>query len=582
MKNIKQFLQSIILITGFSISVQAQGLSTMYNFTNVDSLQFSTDASKHLAVIKEGNDLVILETYGEKTTYGNHDVVAGGYQLKRYTKSGGKYIVSAEGNVAKQTFNSPHALDYNTFVKTSYGYVACGPDIFAVFGKDLNSIYVANIKERLFIAAAPLKDSPEVAFLSYSVNNMSVGIRIFNYETRSWVTNNYQEIDKGSSSVLISAMSNRLVQLPDGNLFYTLRIRPGAYDQIFGKIDLAKVRSGSSASDFTIWKKEYNVQLNSMDIDAKGMMHAIVRLEGKEPDTEKLRFVHVNAQAATSEAFHSSITGGITPTYDDVAAGGSYTTALPGGNVVAIGIGLQKFGYQQSLSIAVYTSEMKLIRQYRLPTPFETLDDLDRGYGANYNGLYPCQFSEIDMESHNITGHYFYHTGGIEYRQTNDIQTDPYKFFNYHFGHNAVWNVLPGDTKDEMLLVTAHAIVKVNLLKYTECELRAPSIDSEEYTEIDAVSSSVSGTTTSTPSSTIITIKNDLSEAQNSKYGHVKLVFDGGSMVTKTLSRNHTMEIDCSKVKGVYVGNEANTNKGKLLFSTSGNCGNTIKLSSVW
>jgi hypothetical protein len=84
------------------------------------------------------------------------------------------------------------------------------------------------------------------------------------------------------------------------------------------------------------------------------------------------------------------------------------------------------------------------------------------------------------------------------------------------------------------------------------------------------------------PQSTIITIKNDLSEDQNNKYGHVKLAFNGGPRATTTLQRGKTLEIDCKDVKAVHAGVEQNTSWGKLLFKTEGQCGKTINLSSVW
>jgi hypothetical protein len=103
-----------------------------------------------------------------------------------------------------------------------------------------------------------------------------------------------------------------------------------------------------------------------------------------------------------------------------------------------------------------------------------------------------------------------------------------------------------------------------------------------EGSSTSSSSSSRTSSSSSASENTTITIINDLSSSQNSKYGDVKIVFDGGSANSKSLSKSHDCEIDCKKVRGVYVGDRNSSNKGRLLFKTDSKCGKTVKLSSVW
>jgi len=81
---------------------------------------------------------------------------------------------------------------------------------------------------------------------------------------------------------------------------------------------------------------------------------------------------------------------------------------------------------------------------------------------------------------------------------------------------------------------------------------------------------------------TTLTITNNLPSKRNTKYGWVRLVFDGGTIANKTLSRSQSMTIDCKRVRAVYAARGDSTNRGKKLFSVKGRCGKTVRLSDVW
>jgi hypothetical protein len=108
-----------------------------------------------------------------------------------------------------------------------------------------------------------------------------------------------------------------------------------------------------------------------------------------------------------------------------------------------------------------------------------------------------------------------------------------------------------------------------------------------EGSDMPAVSSSSNSSSSSssskTKTSTKCTILNDLKPDQVSKYNDVRLVFDNSQIVSKSLSRGQSMEVDCDDVI-VHAGVLGSTNSEKVrkLFETEGKCGQTIKLSDYW
>jgi hypothetical protein len=591
MKNAQRLL-SLIAMMVFCTALFAQqaDLSTMYNLTKPDTMHFTKSASSHLSAIKEGTDLVVLDSYGEGIDERGH-VKSGGYSLSRFSLAGGKYSPTLEGNPTLNDFNGRNGVDFNTFLKIPDGYLVCGTEMMMIFSNELKAQYACHGQGHLFLSAAPLKGGSEVALLSVSLARAEIEISIYDYKKKAW-QGGFQPLIEASKYGELSAAANRLVQTSDGNLFVTLNVGGGMSEQIFGKLNLEKVRAESGVDEFMIWEIMYDLFLTEMKIDANGLMDAIVRLPGETEHTEKLQHVKANANVGSSDDFEASITSKKTATFDESITGsGACVKLLPDGSCIEIGIGLQKFGYHKSLSIAKYSPEMKLLRQYRLPTPFETMDQNDREYG-NFGVMVARNISRIILNSNGT-----FETYAPSLLPTNNIRTDPKMFYDYHIGNNAVWTVLPGETKDELLLITGSCIQKVNLLKYTPCTQRATPWDREaEELGIEAnyvppakeekPTVSSGNVATSKPvvaaASTKITIKNDLTAEQNGKYGQIKLAFSGGSMATTTILRNHTLEIDCKSVDRVHAGNEMNTSLGRLLFNTDGNCGKTVNLSSVW
>jgi len=108
--------------------------------------------------------------------------------------------------------------------------------------------------------------------------------------------------------------------------------------------------------------------------------------------------------------------------------------------------------------------------------------------------------------------------------------------------------------------------------------------ESDDVPSVSSSSNSSSSSSSSkTKTATTCTILNDLKPDQVSKYNDVRLVFDNNQIVSKSLSRGQSMEVDCDDVI-VHAGELGSTNSKKVrkLFETEGKCGQTIKLSDYW
>jgi hypothetical protein len=265
----------------------------------------------------------------------------------------------------------------------------------------------------------------------------------------------------------------------------------------------------------------------------------------------------------------------------------AYAQVLPDGRVLGIGKGKEMFRFQHELSIVLYDGQMKPVRQYRLPTPAIP----PYGKSSSVNPIGDCNYLSFAL---NPSKGDFPTFDKAYIRRPLDVLHNPEDFYDAMNGAYAIWAVLPGATKDEVILMSRNAFIKVNLTKY---ELYKMPYTPEEPTSLSASSgtgvsvSTGSGSGTSSGSSTgpskpsgpaaptTITVINDLPADAQPK-GYIKLNYDGAS--THTVYRGKEFKVECSKAKKVYKGSDSGTAKGDLLFEVDDNCGKTIKLSSVW
>ena len=468
--------------------------------------------------------------------------------------------------------------------------MAYSAETIVVFDNDLEAKAILHHGERTFISVAMIKGTTEIAVVSMVNSSRKIDINLYDYYTGKWVTNVFNVLMSNQTDNLIMPCSNNLVQTSDGNLFITLKTSRGCKNQIFGKLDYAKMKAGGTTKDIIIWQKQYDIELMDMQLSSNGMMTTLSNVYNEDGQTVRLERVKANTAVTTAEAFNASIQLKKTVGTDQVLVAGQYGSLLPNGDIMVAGIGLHKYGFQHSPVFIRYGESLNILGQYRIPTPIDA-KILDRKrYGAKPYSLIQNQHSKI-LSTDDVTIY------GVPYLSTSTINKDYELFVDTYMGKQSVYHFLPGATKDEVFIMTANALLKVNFTKYTPCTVkwetqaeadkRVAGYDySDVYVEPTPATTSKPTTTNnsaSTPAKvTTITIKNDLSADQNTKYGWVKLVFDGGSRATTTLQRGHTLVIDCEDVKGVHVGNQQNTSAGRLLFKTAGNCGKTLNLSNYW
>lgn len=563
-------------------------LSALYNFSKVDTIQYSTGLSSHLAVIKDGNSFVFLDARGMNPNSQGW-VSSGGYQLRKIELVNGKYVETI-GEAVSTDFNSEHEPGYSKFMKIDDGYMAYSAESLVLFGNDLKSKKILHSSHRVFVSAAMIKGTKEIAIVSMSNSTRDVSINIYDYAKDEWLLD-FKVLLGSQNNNMILPSANNLIQMSDGNLFITLKTHRDCKTQIIGKLDYAKLKAGAGTKEFIIWQKLYNVEMMDMSLSATGKMSAIMQIYTEEGRTEYLESVTANAAVGTADEFQASMQTKKAIGTDQVLENDHYANMLPNGEIIAAGIGLHKYGMQHSPVFVRYDASMKVSGQYRIPTSHDA-KILERGRrGKKPFTLELNQYSRI-FSKDDIS------IFGLPYENTSKIKTDQELFIETYMGEMAAYQFLPGATKDEMYIMTTNALLKVNFNNYTPCtvrwetraeaDIRYASYNDDDYEVEETPTTQSTNTNTKAQATQVpakntkIIIKNDLSADQNTKYGWVKLVFDGGSRATTTLQRGHTLEIDCEDVKGVHVGNQQNTAPGKLLFKTSGNCGKTLNLSSYW
>ncbi len=432
---------------------------------------YKTESFKHLAMVKDGEQFTVLDAVQE------YDLEAkkqkGGFQLRPFKSigyMGSEYIAGKPAMTYKQGFNTPYE-DYNTFVKTDYGYVACGPNILAVFGNDLQPLDVNNHPGYTLLSAAPLKGTSQIALLEISNAKHIVYLSVYDYKQGKTVYEMRQVI-AGEEYLGLNAQSNRLLQTPDGNLFIALNLfgppnnNTGIYEldpdneyQIIGKISLAKLKEGVAADEFILWQRDYNYRLTELQIDADGTMQSSFRIGGETAQEEKLDYVTANTNANTGEEFDASISGTKTKGWDDSPVRGVLVRRLPDGRFVAIGRAKEKFGMKYSMSIVLYSKYLQVIRQY---TYADYISENQDGQGVNAFATPPGQFSYLNFEPDGDVKNDAL-TCKIEPELHNDARISN----DYYMGSSAVWDVLPGFTKDDLIILNAHQIMRLSLTKYT-------------------------------------------------------------------------------------------------------------------
>jgi hypothetical protein len=207
---------------------------------------------------------------------------------------------------------------------------------------------------------------------------------------------------------------------------------------------------------------------------------------------------------------------------------------------------------------------------------------------TDYKSMYADQpaFAFIDENSLKVTSVDFIETTDgsnahryIDYKISNQLGNS-WDIDEFHYNSEKsefviVENYLKGTYQSQIWTF------KMDLIKNWSGDYTAP--ENSSTSTANSTSTNTTKTNTTAKTSTKCTILNDLKPDQVSKYNDVRLVFDNSALVSKSLSRGQSMEVDCDDVI-VHAGVLGSTDSKKVrkLFETKGKCGQTIKLSEFW
>lgn len=587
MKTLISILVLLLLSVPGHVAAQEPVMGKMYNFLNPDTLEFSNTNAYHLAAVYDGSDIVVLDGFFEESkTADTKD--QGGFQLVRLRKgTNGK--LSAVAKSEQVAFFTQYGIAMSSFEKTESGFLACNPEGMVLFDKEFNVVNKVYLKKFIFLGATHLKGTTEIAALFYNTNDQTTGLNIWNYVTKKFVHPDLVVISHCDEInwMTLSSKSTGIRQLPNGNLLLTQNLGHSTRDQEFAHIDLEVFRNNPE-EDFFLWYLGYKNRLANLVIRPDGKMDILVQTDIADNDEDyALSKVTANAQAIDIPSFNGSISDFGTRAPADCYRYMAYAQTLPDGRTIGIGNGKRMFNFHEELSIVLYDGQMKPVRQYRLPTPMITPfanSGIEASIGSrNYMS---CSFNPSKGQFPTFENAYV--------SSPLDILHNPEDFYHVHNGAYAIWSLLPGASKDELILMSRNAFIKVNLTKYepyklpyTPAGIPTASANTSPTNNSTPGSGTVAGTNSGSGSNkpaapaspTAITVINDL-PADIQPKGYIKLNYDGAS--THSVYRGKEFKVECSKAKKVYKGSDSGTAKGDLLFEVDDNCGKTIKLSSVW
>ncbi len=575
----------------------------LFDLTKVDTL-FFTNEDKQLAFIKEGEKFATVNGYLEK--YNTDETPAkGGFLMTKIVKENGKYkAVTSRTTVSREKFDVySKGFIMNSFVKDKNGYMSCSPNELDFFDSEGSMEKSYSHSTHILVSATAIPGTNKYVVLgvrgvakkdSYNEKRGQVfGISIFDKDLEKF--SDFVEIrDMYNERWYINSLSTKVAITPDKEILISFKRvdanskRSDGFgdDQHISKLDLDKLVDEGKIE--YLWHVQFeSFCIRNLEITSDGTMKGLLFL----PGYDELASITANTNAKTKTEFTNSIKCKKTVKGSDQI---SQTTEggypLKNGKWITVGQGEIDYGYGNTIVLCYYDSDMSLIRQYRIPNKFNDfhLKELKSDFRLN------SQFGYFGQDQDGASAF-----GGITGLKRPNMNNNSKDFHEMNF-ENCVYQIIPGDTENEIYVMTAYSILKIDLTKFAECKLKGKipdySSSSDDSSSDDDNSSDNSSTSTNSANATNTTkantttkvstkckILNDLKPDQVSKYNDVRLVFDNSQIVSKSLSRGQSMEVDCDDVV-VHAGVLGSTDSKKVrkLFETKGKCGETIKLSDYW
>jgi len=493
----------------------------LYDFTKVDTLYY-TNENKQLAFIKEGDKFATVN--GFLKVYNTDETPdKGGFTMRKIEKVNGKYAeLKSNNTLIRENFDSySKGFIMNSFVKDKDGYMACSPlelDFFDAEGSMLKSYQSST---HILVSATAIPGTNKYVVLgvrgvnkapSYNEKRGQIfGISIFDKDLEQYsefieIRNMYYEswnINSQSTRVLITQDNEILMTFnrmdPNGNASW------GSDDQHISKLDLDKLVNENKLE--YLWHVQFDdYKVRNIVVKTDGSISGLLA----SPGSGELVSFTANANAQSKSEFTNSIR--CKKTAEGKDQGLNYHKGnfeLKNGKWITAGVGDPDFGYNNTIVLCYYDSDMSLIRQYRIPTKFNDFHLSEESYTYDVKS----QYGYFGQDQDGATAF-----GGITGLKRPTMETNSKDFNELNFD-NFVYQIIPGETENEIYLMTAYAIIKIDLTKFVECKLKGKIIDwgsstSDDSSDDSDDSNSSSSTTSS--SSTNGTKTNTASSSSNS------------------------------------------------------------------
>jgi len=574
--------------------------SKIYNFTKVDTLHYE-NSYKQLACIKSGDEFAVISGIAKEYDNDRDEYpTKGGYIMSKLNKTNGKYERGdySSYNLVSNFKDYSGGFTQNSFVKNSDGYFDCNPMSLIFYDKDGKYLSTAISNRYIFFSAVEVPNTNKYVFLAITgvtktgYDGQKLGLGLYDKDKNEFT--HFKEIDNFSSvSWKMSPYSTKVFITPDNKIFFTYapndnngRSSAGDYQRM-NKIDLDKfVTNGELSYEWYTLNDDFFFR--SLEINSDGTMKGFMTSD--DYNYEVASFT-ANVNAKTRDEFTSSIKIiSSAETEDQMTPYFISSFPLKNGKWMTVGPGDWRDGYQSTIALCYYNSDMSLIRQYRIPTKFEDFHNRDGNYEVNgINGGF-------GIDGDGASAYY-----GISCVTHKDMETNAEVFYDMNY-RNCVYQIIPGETENEIYLMTAYAIMKIDLTKFEECKLKGKipdyssdsSDDSSDDSSSDDGGSNTGSSTSNTNSTKTNSTSNSGSTTKEKEYtGSVYFKYDmmgsnsaperlyihygsNGAYKTST-TKGSAATVKCQKGKVYYSLTGEKSDMKEFMEMTVDDCGKTFK-----
>lgn len=545
-------------------------LETLYNFELHDTIQKCPAASSHLAMIRDGNYLYTLDTWVDNFDKKTRRIYNGGFIIRKYSKSSNGQLIQEKVSDPVSVKNNEYdnSINYNTFTKTEFGFLAAGSNLMVAYDKDLNVLSGTSLPMHIQ-KAAHIAGTSEIITLCFT-EDLGTYVRIYNYKTDQW--NKGTSIGNTNNQLTKYSYNHNFYLRKDGNIFIALK---QGKNQVYGALNLDKLRENSSISDALLWQKEFPCPLLYSEV-RNGTIEAFYKFYTGNGSV-CLGVFSANINANSKDDFMSSLVNHGNENGDEILEVPSLVRKSDRGTYYVLSQGRKKFGHNELRVIGEYDNEARLINQYRIKSPY----DSQIGYFFDYYFESGSRDQQSYIERAYLTSITIFEN---EDEITNNgirvsLGEDPIlKTFGYDY---LSWDICQGFQEGEILILSANSIISADYRKLKESEYSGSKYDARlkrenpdavvntDYSTDEETNTNTTSTTTSNPTTfTVVNETGNILNMMNARGSSLGSMNDGSS---KTF--------DCDVVVYEALLSESGTTwnvKGRLIANGEDVCGQTI------